>query len=257
MPTIRAARRHPALFAIGLLMTAAGCGPTVRFTKTECLFVNDVKNPRLAFVTSARAENLENEQLVYHVSLENVRGEPLAPLGREYRDAAGRAAATKALMVFRNPWDFDNERVAIPIANLRLQPDDLPLVAVFSMIDGHGKPLAVQRVPLDAARVRRALAARFELPPPGDAGERAPREGQPPATDSPAPHRPIRRRAAHSADAPASPPKDSNVAPREDSNAAPPPDPAAPDAAPQPASAPADEPPSDDDGVSADSPSDG
>src|SRR5262245_40173529 len=109
------------LVRAGLLAIAiaAGCGPSIKFTRTECLCRREREGAgSVAFVSTFEARNLTNEQLLCHVTLERSGDRPVRAPGTQFRDKEGRVAASKTLFCPNSSWTFENTRVAIPVEQL-------------------------------------------------------------------------------------------------------------------------------------------
>lgn len=185
-------------FVSGLLAAvavAAGCSPSVKFMRTECLYLPERAGPgSVAFVSTFEARNLTNEQLVYHVSLERSGDRPVRAPGTQYRDKDGRVAATRSVICLSSPQTFENTRVAIPVGQLGVTPEDSLVTAVFAVNRADGSALATDRLPLPLARVHRALGS-SSAPPPSNRGNRPARQRRPAkSSKEQAPRRPARSR---------------------------------------------------------------
>jgi len=185
-------------FVLGLLPAVAisvGCSPSVKFTRTECLYIPERAGPgSVAFVSTFEARNLTNEQLVYHVSLERSGDRPVRAPGTQYRDKDGRVAATRSVICLNSPTTFENTRVAIPAGQLGVTPEDRLITAVFAVNRADGTTLATDRLPLPLARVHRALGS-SSSPQPTSRANRPARQRRPaPSSPEQTPRRPTHPR---------------------------------------------------------------
>ncbi len=185
-------------FVLGMLVAVAmavGCSPSVKFMRTECLYIPERAGPgSVAFVSTFEARNLTNEQLVYHVTLERSGDRPVRAPGTQYRDKDGRVAATRSVICFNSPSTFENTRVAIPVGQLGVTPEDRSVTAVFAVNRADGTTLATDRLPLPLARVHRALGS-SSSPQPTNRGNRPARQRRPAqSSNEQPPRRPARPR---------------------------------------------------------------
>jgi hypothetical protein len=114
------------------------------------------KIDRLDFVATFTADNLLNQQIIYQVVLEDARRRPIQSTDAGFRDARGRVAASKTLMVLESPWTFENTTLSIPLGQLEVHASDLPVTAVYSVCQADGACLASARTPVPLVRARRS-----------------------------------------------------------------------------------------------------
>ncbi|MGE0480424.1 MAG: LysM peptidoglycan-binding domain-containing protein [Phycisphaerae bacterium] len=148
------------LASLGAL-AATGCFPSVRITRAECrALAQGEKFDGLAFVATVDTTHVVDQQLLYHVTLEDEAGNALRSRDGRYEDPQGRVAASKALMVLTAPWRFDDQTIAIPADELPLDDARGPLTAVFTIATPDGEVLAQQRASVPVRARGRAVAAR-------------------------------------------------------------------------------------------------
>ncbi len=115
----------------------------------------------MAFTSSIETHGLAREQLIYHVGLINSRLKPIRSSNKQFRNAVGNVAASKALLVYRSPWTFESVRVAIPAEELEVRAEDLPALAEFSLSRADGTVLAREVAVLPLYRATKGPLRRY------------------------------------------------------------------------------------------------
>lgn len=149
----------------GLAGGLLGCLPSqrVRFIEARChVHPNPAAPETLSFVSTFEAQNLAGEQIIYRVNLLNAAERAIPSTTQQFRDAQGRVAATKALMVLQPMWTFEDARVAIPYNQFVVKPEDLPVTAEIAVCNPDGAVLAMERVLVPLPGTSAAIAARKE-----------------------------------------------------------------------------------------------
>lgn len=151
-----------------LMLSAAGCGSSQRVEnlRTVCKRVDDPigRAVRLDFRSDFEAYGLADRQLLYQVWLVDRNVRPVPSRSGKYEMKDGGVGATKTVMVFDPVQKLTNQAVSIPVKELRVEPEQLPLRAYIAVQKVGGEQLAAVtcRIPIQRAE---QLQPAMELPP--------------------------------------------------------------------------------------------
>jgi len=93
----------------------------------------------LIFVTTFEARDLEGEQLIYQVRLFDRNRNPLRSRDGRYQTRDGVVAATTSMVVHRSGQTFKDVRVSIPVEELAVPPNQIPVLAEMSVRNARGE----------------------------------------------------------------------------------------------------------------------
>ncbi|MFH1749019.1 MAG: LysM peptidoglycan-binding domain-containing protein [Planctomycetota bacterium] len=127
-----------------LLGLVGGCvSPRVTFLRVAASRVQqDGELQAVSFSSSIQTEGLAGQQIIYRVGLVNSKLRPLKSLDRRFQNPDGTVGASRALMVHEYSWTFEDVKVTIPVSELEIQAQDLPVLAVFGIYLPGGERLA-------------------------------------------------------------------------------------------------------------------
>ncbi len=136
-----ASRKLLLLFLVGLAACAMGCASRrVDVLSARCEDSRqDGRLKALAFVTTFEARNLEGEQLIYQVRLFDRDRSPLRSRDGRYQTSDGIVAATTSMIVHQSPQAFKNVRVSIPVEELGVPPNRIPVLVEMTVRTARGE----------------------------------------------------------------------------------------------------------------------